>query len=190
VAEDEDFEPRVPVTNEPVGVAEGKLPEWTALVSKSVVPPTGDRGFESFFLQRRVRPARPAGTGAGGSSPQPGVLRGKQDERSYPDCRATRGYGTQVARGSLARRKGGFLNRTTGLHETAWALSEPALIVQRVKLEGRPQSEKICSGEENQRDVWLIYNRRFSKDELHSDESVHLFRNNRNIKPTVQRARA
>jgi hypothetical protein len=52
VAEDEDFEPRVPVTNEPVGVAEGKLPEWTALVSKSVVPPTGDRGFESFFLQR------------------------------------------------------------------------------------------------------------------------------------------
>ena len=54
MAEDEDFEPRVPVTNEPVPVAEGKLPEWTALVSKSVVPPTGDRGFESFFLQRRV----------------------------------------------------------------------------------------------------------------------------------------
>ena len=54
MAEDEDFEPRVPVTNEPVPVAEGKLPEWMALVSKSVVPPTGDRGFESFFLQRRV----------------------------------------------------------------------------------------------------------------------------------------
>ena len=75
MVEDEDFEPRVPVTNEPVPVAEGKLPEWTALVSKSVVPPTGDRGFESFFLQRGVSCEPDFLPGASACSPPLGFRR-------------------------------------------------------------------------------------------------------------------
>jgi hypothetical protein len=41
VAEGEDFESRVPVTNEPIPVAEGKLPEWTAVVLEKRCPAYG-----------------------------------------------------------------------------------------------------------------------------------------------------